>query len=637
MMIGVKKASDFEKSLRDAKKELEVLVGLVNQIYNLNLALPQDLSGLPALKKFCGDLLERAPHPWDAPLRDLKPTVRFSIGASLFLFRKRLPSAPSLDPVKKFLDLVTEPAPDPDPEFISFCQRKIGKIFRQGWDRRYRRKVASATISTSATTDSNRASGGARADPNRVSQLVFSNQCLGLESIPAPGPVKVAEVPDGGKIRVVTIGGVERAVLKPLHGLMYDHLSQFDWLLRGDAKPKSFKDFTLQPEEVFVSGDYESATDNLSLEMYEVLLKSVLDRCDYVPDSIKDFAIKSARSTLIYKGREYIQRRGQLMGNLLSFPFLCLTNYLAFKYSVRRKVPLKINGDDIIFRGTQAECDGWKEMVGKCGLTLSKGKTLVDSRFFSLNSTFFRALGKRVRLIPFIRSKALFKAPDSVDAFTSQFREMCPGFGAAPRDLVRLVFLSRNSRLLWRTERSMTRGLGVRVSHQLLRRAHLWDRERFYLRLDSEPPLPPAPTQIFWDSVPLGWHKENIRSTSVHGGYSKSLCRRIRRSEREVYGEIIRLAWESRAVSTKVDWCGYWASLKTFRYVGFNLRKLARLLRLSTLQIGFWRASFSDPFESDPVPVPAEMRWVKNPEEEEGGVSLKAKRTVSPVLFVLGD
>jgi hypothetical protein len=55
------------------------------------------------------------------------------------------------------------------------------------------------------------------------------------------------------------------------------------------------------------------------------------------------------------------------------------------------------------------------------------------------------------------------------------------------------------------------------------------------------------------------------------------------------------------------------------------------------LQIGFWRASFSDPFESDPVPVPAEMRWVKNPEEEEGGVSLKTKRTVSPVLFVLGD
>jgi hypothetical protein len=31
------------------------------------------------------------------------------------------------------------------------------------------------------------------------------------------------------------------------------------------------------------------------------------------------------------------------------------------------------------------------------------------------------------------------------------------------------------------------------------------------------------------------------------------------------------------------------------------------------------------------------MRWVKNPEEEEGGVSLRVKKTVSPVFFVLGD
>jgi hypothetical protein len=38
--------------------------------------------------------------------------------------------------------------------------------------------------------------------------------------------------------------------------LMYDHLSRFPWLLRGDAKTRKFREFVHVPGEVFVSGDY---------------------------------------------------------------------------------------------------------------------------------------------------------------------------------------------------------------------------------------------------------------------------------------------------------------------------------------------------------------------------------------------
>jgi len=83
-------------------------------------------------------------------------------------------------------------------------------------------------------------------------------------------------VNENGKSRGVTVASKDKMPLAPLHRMIYDHLSRFPWLLRGEAKPSSFKDFCSVKGTVFVSGDYEAATDNLSLEVAEVLLESIL-------------------------------------------------------------------------------------------------------------------------------------------------------------------------------------------------------------------------------------------------------------------------------------------------------------------------------------------------------------------------
>jgi hypothetical protein len=172
---------------------------------------------------------------------------------------------------------------------------------------------------------------------------------------------------------------------------MYSHLSQFQWLLRGDAKSVRFKDFTPVEGEIFVSGDYENATDNLNAELQLAILDELLSRSYTVPTGVREHAMSIYNSALVCDGLTdpVIQRRGQLMGQLTSFPLLCLVNYITFRYSIRRPVPVRINGDDIVFRATPEEVTLWERNVAKGGLTLSLGKTLKHSRAFTLNSTPF--------------------------------------------------------------------------------------------------------------------------------------------------------------------------------------------------------------------------------------------------------
>jgi hypothetical protein len=155
----------------------------------------------------------------------------------------------------------------------------------------------------------------------------------------------------GGKHRIVSKSDIDMNLLRPLHTAIYNRLSKFSWLLRGDAKASSFRKFKRVDGEVFVSGDYESATDNLNLYVQKVILNRILSGCKQVPESIKDFARASQTPFLLGEGVCSTLKRGQLMGNLLSFPLLCIVNYLGFRYYTGQKdLPVRINGDDIVFR-----------------------------------------------------------------------------------------------------------------------------------------------------------------------------------------------------------------------------------------------------------------------------------------------
>jgi hypothetical protein len=170
------------------------------------------------------------------------------------------------------------------------------------------------------------------------------------------------------------------------------------------------------------------------------------------------------------------------MGNLLSFPLLCLVNFLAFKFVIKRTVPLRINGDDIVFRARRSEAEKWMEMVGRSGLTLSKGKTLVSDRFFSLNSRFFEG-GRTVRLVPVIRSKALFGSSDEgVLSLRDRFRSCQEGMPRNQKEIIRRVFLRVNRKYIIASRRSVRSGLGLRVTDDMLRDADLFFRELCYVR-----------------------------------------------------------------------------------------------------------------------------------------------------------
>jgi hypothetical protein len=94
------------------------------------------------------------------------------------------------------------------------------------------------------------------------------------------------------------------------------------------------------------------------------------------------------------------QRNGQLMGNVLSFPLLCIANlacfWLAWEEYIGHKVrfsqlpPVRINGDDILFKSPSDRflaC--WTRWTREFGFELSVGKNLVSDHILQINSTLF--------------------------------------------------------------------------------------------------------------------------------------------------------------------------------------------------------------------------------------------------------
>jgi len=490
--------SNLEQAVRFSSS----LVGLVSP------PLPAFLS-VEEVKEFCVGLLNPCgPHPWRAWWDEQEETSRFSLAHSLFLFRKTLPGGSEASAIASFLETMTQPQTPADPEFLAFIRQEVPRLFRQGWDAGYRHQVSSLTPPTSSSLTTSRATGGVRGGRSSTSRAAPS-AALGLSST-APSPAKVAGVPDGGKWRVVTINGDQDLCLRPLHHLIYDHLSKKPWLLRGDAKSRRFRGFTHVPGEVFVSGDYASATDSIPLDIYHEMLKAVARTSTEVPTSLWAFALRSSVKEFVDCRGSSLgwQGRGQLMGSYLSFPFLCLLNYLCFRFSIRRRVPLRINGDDIVFRCTEEEREVWARNVARCGLILSAGKTLVHPRVFTLNSVMFRADVNAVRSVSFFRSKAFFTAPETASAIAGQLHALVVGRpGSKVKDEIQVAFLLRNQKKLAWSMMSLTRDLSARVSDKVLRMSGLYDRERFYLGLPPPPPArgPPLPGGFVRRPPGKGW------------------------------------------------------------------------------------------------------------------------------------
>jgi len=364
----------------------------------------------------------------------------------------------------------------------------------------------------------------------------FCARAIGKYTFSVPPPSRVMKVETSGKIRILTKPPAEFALLQPFSSCMYDHLTTYEWLLRGDARSKKFKGFEAKEGEFFVSGDYESATDNLNSEVQKEIMQMILDRALFVPDEIKRLAYYSLQSRLECEMpdgtiREFAQKNGQMMGFLTSFPLLCLVNYIAFTYVMGRDVPVRINGDDIVFRSSKDRYEKWMASVEAAGLKLSVGKTLVDARFFTLNSSLFQA-GKSLPVeIPFIRSKALFGKEDSLCSIPGRFGSFAPGYYGRNLRLMQGAFLVCNRGLIEQTGRSLTRGLGLPVRQEVIKRACLWEREVGFLSLASEKP-PMVPRSV-WSQRPDGYEIRHSYQKVVLG----------KKEKRELQEAVLAAAW----------------------------------------------------------------------------------------------
>jgi hypothetical protein len=566
-------------------------VALQEKLFGVSLPLPAIPCGptsCQVLKEFCGGLLEdERSHPWYGSIGRLRADARKSIAMSLFLFRKCIPSVkPDCD---QYLLKMSEPSPLPDGGFLRFCQVQIRKMFPSGWDRvDYPNAALSSVLTTSSCVQRNRAGGGCRYEvlsrPNGWnSHQDFVLRTLAEGSRTVLRPSRVTSVKTGGKWRIVSVGDVEMNILRPLHSAIYNRISRFDWLLRGEAKSNKFKDFTSREGEIFVSGDYESATDNLNMHVQSVLLRGILRGASWVPDHVKELAYSSQCLDLFTSsGKHVVQRSGQLMGNLLSFPLLCIVNYLAFLYYTGndRSIPVRINGDDIVFRSRPDVARRWMEGVVGSGLVLSRGKTLTSPRYFSLNSRLFKGGRGLPRALPCVRSTAFgFSKPDDpVSGLRGRWARVRKDFPCPParRLILEEEFLRQNVPYVVASRRSLTRGLDCRFSFEAISRVNLWKRESFYLSLEKETPMPMSPATFDQQRIPDGWELRRV----------ETVTKEMRQLSRTIGAEFIACAWSPMCMwtgeermekyRTECSLAPYYSPLPTG-----TIRRRARLLGIS--------------------------------------------------------
>lgn len=206
-----------------------------------------------------------------------------------------------------------------------------------------------------------------------------------------------------GKVRVVTMQSARvKEILRPVHDCLYDFLSRRRWLVRGDVS-KSHIRCVVDGREVgedYISGDFQAATNNIYLQVPFAIAEILAESPDLSPEEREAILGSFTPENMhwVSKGGCHPIRRGSMMGNLLSFPMLCLLNKACYDItcSLRRKRDGKlrlenciINGDDIAFAGDQSFFDDWVLVTSHFGLVVNEEKTGRSDCWVELNSRSF--------------------------------------------------------------------------------------------------------------------------------------------------------------------------------------------------------------------------------------------------------
>jgi len=244
--------------------------------------------------------------------------------------------------------------------------------------------------------------------------------------------VKPVAIPEPLKVRVITKSTSEVFLLKLIQENMTLRIGKLPVFELTSGKPLRDCVSGIQqkvksdPKIQFISGDYTAATDNLPLEIIQACVEELIEQivCEKpeVKALVTAIALQDAQAHDVYysnsieiERKNYIhelsckqmnvvrQTSGQLMGSFLSFPILCLVNYMTVQTArgnpisngERKKLGLpslffeediRINGDDLLFADTFDVYQKWREVVKDFNLELSVGKNYFSRAFGTINS-----------------------------------------------------------------------------------------------------------------------------------------------------------------------------------------------------------------------------------------------------------
>lgn len=175
--------------------------------------------------------------------------------------------------------------------------------------------------------------------------------------------------------------------------------------------------------DMWVSGDYSAATDNIKLPYTKAAFESALRRSKISPREkilLREVLYEQQLNYPQYTMRKYakdgddlstvLQSDGQLMGSPLSFPILCTVNLVGYWMALERytglrcelsELPVLVNGDDILFRCNQALYELWIKIVRDLGFELSVGKNYVHKRYFTINSQLLSYENGRIKWLEY--------------------------------------------------------------------------------------------------------------------------------------------------------------------------------------------------------------------------------------------
>jgi len=182
----------------------------------------------------------------------------------------------------------------------------------------------------------------------------------------------------------------------------------------------------------WLSIDYKAATDGLSWKYSSRILFYLIQYLD--PKVREEAFLCLGPHDLYYPDSEGVgldlrhfggtQVSGQLMGSILSFPVLCLANLgvylsnMAIKqdnWSTKDRLStVLINGDDMLYVGSQTDYTRHSELSGSVGLKMSVGKAYWHPVYANINSESFhyniKVVDSTPYKIPFLNTGLFFGA-----------------------------------------------------------------------------------------------------------------------------------------------------------------------------------------------------------------------------------